>query len=644
MINPSEIKRKKKRLEAIKAELKTEFFGIDDVIDKAVSSIESWYILPQALKSPIIINLWGLTGVGKTQLVRSLVKKLDMSTKFVEVQMDGYSTTNMYGKDSICSILQSSNIGENEPGILLLDEFQRYRTIDEQGKTMEVRRYQDVWMLLSDGKFSTDFSLYTDLERQMYQADYWKERESEDSDDVAEDTPAAATPKKELKPMKFALSYYEAQTYKRLLRLNEPVSEIMKWPMSKLEILCREALAKRENNEIDYSKLLIFIGGNLDEAFQIASDLENCDTDADIFYKFSKKITIIDIKSALKERFKPEQISRLGNNHIIYPSLNKNAYQRIIFNATQKYIDFVKGLGISLKLNKGVYEEIYGNSVYPTQGARPVFSSIHKIFSSAIPTLTLWAFERSIRTIEVRIDPKKRVLIGLNRSKNVRIEIPIDLDIRERKASNTIDFNTMVAVHEASHAIVRAVTSGYAPLEVSINLATYKGGYMIKDENFDSKKDYIDNICTLLAGTVGEEFFFGEINRSSGCTKDLAVATAQAGTYFRQLGFGEGVGHISSEHRSDIVITDFGNTNTNIENLLRQCRTNTRKIIETHANLVMDVVNSLMNNNTVTEEMFIGLAKRRGLTLKSQAADVTTPYYELLERYKNGVARGKSLN
>jgi ATP-dependent Clp protease ATP-binding subunit ClpA len=33
--------------------------------------------------------------------------------------------------------------------------------------------------------------------------------------------------------------------------------------------------------------------------------------------------SLIDIKKALNKRFRPEQVARLGNTHIIYPSLNQ---------------------------------------------------------------------------------------------------------------------------------------------------------------------------------------------------------------------------------------------------------------------------------------------------------------------------------
>lgn len=652
MVHPSEIKKKKQRLEEIKAQLKKEFFGIDSTIDKIVSSIESWYIMPQALNSPIIINLWGLTGVGKTHLVRRLVQLLEYSTKFVEVQMDGYSAS--YEKDSICSILQSSSINEGEAGILLLDEFQRYRTVDEKGHGMEIKRFQDVWMLLSDGKFSTDFSLYTEIERSFMDSQYYKEHDDDndvvptssddDDDDIFDDddddsppvpqkgAKAAKPPKARKKPI-YELNYYSAQNYKRLLRLTEPVSEIMKWKVTKIEEMCKQAIDKRENPEIDYTKLLIFICGNLDEAFKIADDLENCDTDADIFYKLSCKISVTDIKGSLKERFKPEQISRLGNNHIIYPSLNKDAYQKIIFNATQKYLNFVSTLGITLNLENNVYKEIYENSVYPTQGARPVFSSIHKIFSSVIPTVALWAAENDSKVLYIDIEGAKGRVVASFGDKNTgeQLYIPIDLDIREIKKRNSLDFNTMVAVHEASHAIVHAILSGKAPVETNINLASYKGGYMMRDENFETRKDYLHRICCCLAGTIGEQHFFGNDNRSSGCGSDCANATELAADYNRSLMFSNSLAYHVPETRGESSgYTDFTESNHRIEDLMQECWANTKSLIAKNEEFILDVVTALLEKNTIHGAEFIKIASKYKLSLSLEETDTTTRYSELL--------------
>ena len=58
------------QLAAIAAELKTDLFGINEVIDRVIESVRAWYVLPEIIKRPVIVCLWGLTGTGKTQLTQ----------------------------------------------------------------------------------------------------------------------------------------------------------------------------------------------------------------------------------------------------------------------------------------------------------------------------------------------------------------------------------------------------------------------------------------------------------------------------------------------------------------------------------------------------------------------------------------------
>ena len=58
IIDLKSIAKKKKNLEKVKAELKKEFIGINYVIDELVDYIQIWYLMPEVLTRPIIVNLW----------------------------------------------------------------------------------------------------------------------------------------------------------------------------------------------------------------------------------------------------------------------------------------------------------------------------------------------------------------------------------------------------------------------------------------------------------------------------------------------------------------------------------------------------------------------------------------------------------
>ena len=211
-------------LALVAAELKTELFGIDEIIDRVIESIRAWYVLPHIIRRPVIVCLWGLTGTGKTQLTRSLAQKLGFYDRFVEVQMDGFSNGSSWrSADSISAMLGESGVVEGEPGMLVLDEFQRFRTINDKGDDLPVKRYQDVWQLLSDGRLPPSLSFLQELEASLAYSLYSQEREGEEEAKPAAD----GTPPKKLR---FALSPYQAQEFKECLKLKEPLQEIMTSP------------------------------------------------------------------------------------------------------------------------------------------------------------------------------------------------------------------------------------------------------------------------------------------------------------------------------------------------------------------------------------------------------------------------------
>ncbi len=105
--------------------------------------------------------------------------------------------------------------------------------------------------------------------------------------------------------------------------------------METIEFLKKVFIVAKRPSVRNYSKSLIFVLGNIDEAYTMSNNF-SADMDADEFHKESLKITILKIKNALKEMFRAEQVSRLGNIHIIYPALNRHAYLKIIQNELKK--------------------------------------------------------------------------------------------------------------------------------------------------------------------------------------------------------------------------------------------------------------------------------------------------------------------
>jgi len=388
----------------------------------------------------------------------------------------------------------------------------------------------------------------------------------------------------------------------------------------------RDYIDQNKSGLIDYTKCLIFVAGNMDEAFQMANDVEDCDTSADVFYEYTMKIGVIEVKRALTRRFRPEQIARLGNNHIVYPSLRSSAYMSIIRRACRAYTEeAAKVCGISFEIDEKVYQEIYDNSVYPTQGTRPVFTSVHKMFGSPLSDAILWALENGFVKLKVELDVDASCLIFSNGDK--RMLAKIQFDIRERRNERSDDFNALVAVHEAGHALVYAAMFKTAPREISVNVASFKGGYNLFRENmFYSKSDVLKRITACMGGIAAEEIVFGPESRSSGCESDNSHATQWASSYVRRLGM-DGfasviVGPADSSFNNNIL-----DSNGPIELIMQDARKTAQDILTKHRDLLIDLSKTLLSVKKMNADDFVNwLRGRLEIVPYTKNKDVFTDY------------------
>ena len=59
-----------KKIEKVRKILKAEYVDIHGEIDAILNEIKPWYLRPETIQTPIIVNIWGMTGTGKTSLIR----------------------------------------------------------------------------------------------------------------------------------------------------------------------------------------------------------------------------------------------------------------------------------------------------------------------------------------------------------------------------------------------------------------------------------------------------------------------------------------------------------------------------------------------------------------------------------------------
>lgn len=619
------INKRRKHLVTVANRLKNRFVGLDDVIDNIIRNIEVWYVMPEVITRPVIINLWGMTGVGKTDLVRQLVKELKFNDKFLEIQLcNSGSATNYHS--TLNSTLSCSNLESKQPGILLLDEMQRFRTVGDDGKEILDYKFQDVWMMLSDGRFSGDTNKES-IMRVLFEHVYYSVPDN-NSNNKTKAKPVTINDKKE-----YRQSYYSAKMLKRALRLTEPVEEIMYWDDDKKMQIAMERMEDQSTYEgDDFSKVLIFISGNLDEAYKMSGDCSDSNKDADVLHAFSKQINVVTIKNALIKRFKPEQISRLGNTHVIYPSLSKTSYEKIIKRKIKAVLDGIHANhGVRIQVDKSVYDFVYRNGVFPSQGVRPVFSTISSYIENLMPLVVLEAVTHGIKSVKISYDNKLTSLIATNGA--FQLVIKCEGVIDNIKKHNNCDQRVKTSVHEAAHAIAYGVLFGLAPTQMTANMASeYTAGFVgIHSINY-TKDNLLDILQVYMAGGVAEEIVFGSDFISSGHSGDIASATALIMQAIKEWGMFDHITKVEAENLSSFSKLANNNNSPQInelsEDILLKQRALVKEVLLKHLPLLKEISDVLVAHGKMSPEQFQEICKKYQIEVK-----IFSPEISLIDNY-----------
>jgi hypothetical protein len=625
-----EILQKKEKLSAITVGLKKYFIGLEEVIDEVMNLVSAWYVFSGAQQRPTVINLWGMTGSGKTALIQKLVELLDHKKLYAQMDMGEFeSDSATWMKSTLTGELEFFH---EQPAIICLDEFQFAKTID-QTKEIGKDKLRVVWDLLDSGKINYIPGSYSYYLRRAEQCLFLLAK-ARDKNITVEHGDVVGGEEEFLAI--FNGYYFEDQgrngeqlaksyflTYDFLSGLNNlydddnVTREVLEAKMKNADLedvigLVVDGIKTRTGvKTLDLSRSLIFILGNLDEAYQMSHSM-NPDISADELREATSKINVANIKAALKSRFRNEQIARLGNNHVIYKSFSNAHFAELIKRELDRINAFVVAqFNFQLEFHASVQEIIYKEGVFPAQGTRPVLTTVKNLVEAWISKIAVEVLEKnmSVAIVEWAYCDDKYVFVFKDEINNVLniYEEKVNLKIDSLRKTTSRDLQAHTAVHESGHAVLAALTLRILPSVIvsktasdnceGFCLVNFPDGLLTRDV---LKKD----IIISLGGLVAEKLIFGEEHTSSGVYSDLEIATSLANKAIKYYGMGSDPIHIAV-HSADNNEFFFNKECYSQEAmaLIRSCQEEAQKILTQNKLLLLKMAEYLTENNKMEEEM-----------------------------------------
>lgn len=586
MLDYEVLKKKEELLENASKVLKSELVGIDDIIDGVINNIKSWFLFPELQSRPHVICLFGMTGTGKTVLVKRLCQLLDIESDMVYFNFAEIGENTSF---QIESDIEDTLSNERSNRVFVYDEFQYAATLNSSGDEKDKKSgLKPFWELLDEGRLRKRIN-YWDLKviytiarlinlinlrnTMIIENGVWKNaveclehfNETErreisnmfDVNDIIFNDETMFNNKEKVgyENKFFFIRYHYVEEIRRIYnQVNEETLDEMDF-FHKLSGMGSEEMSdfflklykkSQKGYDLNFSDSIIFVIANLDEAYTMAFNSDP-DMSPDQFHKITKDITIVKIKEALQRRFRNEQIARLGNVHMIYPSFSSDSFKKIIRITLEKYASEVKdNTGYILKFKNSIIDFIYNESVFPTHGTRPVFSSVYEIVKSKLPVIVkeIYTNKYDASIIEFSYKGKKTniTLFDNNCNKLTVLKYKEKTRVSNLRDSVCDEEQAIVGVHESGHFTVYAALMGKIPEKLCSRTASSNAcGFLMSDYD-DNKKlhsyeSLLNNIKISLGGYCAEKQVFGKNFMSNGSSNDLREATEIASSLIREYGY-----------------------------------------------------------------------------------------------------------
>lgn len=672
-IDHVEIAKRREMLHNAAVQLKKEFIGIDGIIDEIAEVILPWWLFPNYQLRPLIVNLWGMTGSGKTALIKRLTDLLKYENYLMRFDMGEFGNNSSFLKYTLTRQLNQFN--ETYP-IIVLDEFQFAKTIDENGKEVNNNALRIIWDLLDSGEltYEPDGGAYypsmckkgiqilkafhkrgallkkgkvTHLADEVFEAFNKNFRMGYEASDV--DRSDNAVPFQDDEALLtdiFCTAIYEVnnanfdgwRSIADEIRGMNSFQEVIDFIT---DIIEREMAFKK----MDLSKSLIFVVGNLDEAFAMSGNI-NPDIDADEYRRHTMKITISDIKTALQRRFRHEQIARLGNNHLIYHAFSHKNFEDLIKLLVNNFGKLIKTrFGLKVKFTQQTLDFLYAEGVFPTQGARPVMSTVRNLIESNIAKIILNCMELKVKVDQLiwDFDGDKFCIDLLNGKQKIKsLTLPVLQKINSLRKSTKNDLQSLVAVHEAGHTIAAMMLVKIIPEYVitkTVDSESQGFAYIILPDEIETRRLLIDRIKIGLGGYVAEQLLFGKDNNTTGVSGDLQKVTNLAHQIIREFGMNDEPYkmNIHAYGGNPFQFTFTKEHEIAARKIVMDALEEVQNSILQHKKLLLKVANYLSDHSRIEKEQLAVMAKE--YCKENKLAPITfivpSQYYDFRKKLKS---------
>ena len=401
---------------------------------------------------------------------------------------------------------------------------------------------------------------------------------------------------------------------------------------------------------INCSKSLIFVLGNLDEAFDLTGEDLDPDIDADVYHELTSKVNCMDIKTALRKRFRDEQIGRLGNNIIIYPSLRRCDFEEIINRELQRIKNkFKNHNGIDITFSSRLKNLIYSEGCFPIQGVRPLFSTINYIVSPLL-SLILMSGKKEQMVLDVSEEnfnvPQIKLTVDSLGDKSRIGEKLIQLNLGSLRSPERCKKLGLQAIHEASHAVVYHLLTSKLPSAIIASNIFGSGGYMMNEVDTDSSTENVwelrNDIIVSLAGYYGERHFFEKDMCSLGASSDIDTVWRRLRDAYYQSGMSTPMSFSEKSVSIENTGLPFGfpveeNPKIHVD-LLRffeDCCEKTKEYIKDESYLIAKISEYLLENRSMSTKVFKKFVEDYGKTFGEINIPDENYYTNTIKEYIN---------